>query len=67
MSSTFYDDLTDLLGNLVDESKMQRDYQPDVPNAEAYAVDYRIEGRDVPLFLHGVPNCDKATARGHCA
>ena len=61
VGSTFYDDLADLLGNLVDESKMERDYQPAVPNAEAYTVDYRIEGRDdVPLFLHGVPNRDKA-------
>lgn len=60
VGSTFYDDLANLLGNLVDESKMQRDYQPEVPNAEAYTVDYRIEGREAPLFLHGVPNRDKA-------
>lgn len=39
---------------------MERDYRPDIPNAEAYTVDYRIEGRDAPLFLHGVPNRDKA-------
>ena len=60
VGSTFYDDLADLLGTLVDESKMERDYRPDVPNAEAYTVDYCIEGRDAPLFLHGVPNRDKA-------
>ena len=60
VGSTFYDDLADLLGNLVDESKMERNYQPDVPNAEAYTVDYRIEGREAPLFLYGVPNRDKA-------
>ena len=61
VGSTFYDDLATLLGDLVDESKMQRDYQPDVPNGEAYPVDYRIEGReDAPLFLYGVPNRDKA-------
>lgn len=61
VGSTFYEDLADLLGNLVDESKMERDHQPAVPNAEAYTVDYRIEGRDhVPLFLHGVPNREKA-------
>ena len=35
---------------------MERDYLPEVPNAEAYPVDYRIEGSgDVPLFLYGVP------------
>ena len=60
VGSTFYDDLADLLGNLVDESKMERNYQPDAPNAEAYTVDYRIEGREAPLFLYGVPNRDKA-------
>ena len=45
----------------MDEDKVQRDHQPDVPNAQAYPVDYRIEGKgDVPLFLYGVPNRDKA-------
>ena len=40
---------------------MQRDYYPDVPNAEAYPVDYRIEGSSgTPLFVYGVPNRDKA-------
>ena len=61
VGSTFYDDLADLLSHLVDEDKFQPDYRPDVPNAEAYLVDYRIEGKDgVPLFLYGVPNRDKA-------
>ena len=61
VGSTFYDDLADLLGNLVDESKMQRDYKPEVPNGSVYPVDYRIEGREgLPLFLYGVPNRDKA-------
>ncbi len=61
VGSTFYDDLADSLTGLVDESRMQRDYEPDVPNAEAYPVDYRIEGKSgVPLFVYGVPNRDKA-------
>lgn len=61
IGSTFYDDLADLICRLLDEDKVQRDFQPDVPNAPSYAVDYRIEGRDgVPLFLYGVPNRDKA-------
>ena len=61
VDSTFYDDLADLLSHLVDEDKFQLDYRPDVPNADAYHVDYRIEGKDgVPLFLYGVPNRDKA-------
>ena len=61
VGSTFYDDLADCLTGLVDEAKVQRDYEPDVPNADAYPVDYRIEGKNgVPLFVYGVPNRDKA-------
>ena len=61
VGSTFYDDLADCLTGFVDEAKMQRDYQPDVPNAEAYLVDFQIEGKDgIPLFVYGVPNRDKA-------
>ncbi len=61
VGSTFYDDLADCLTGFVDESKMERDYQADVPNAEAYPVDFRFEGKDgVPLFVYGVPNRDKA-------
>ena len=45
VGSTFYDDLADSLTSLVDESKIERDYKPDVPNAEAYPADYRIEGK----------------------
>ena len=61
VGSTFYDDLADCLTGFVDEAKMQAEYQPEVPNAEAYSVDYRIEGKSgVPLFVYGVPNRDKA-------
>ena len=62
VSSTFYDDLAELLTGLVPADKIRRDYEhPDAPNASAYRVDYRIEGKDaIPLFLYGVPNRDKA-------
>ncbi len=61
VGSTFYDDLADLLFNRIDEEKIERDYLPPVPNAQAYPVDYRIEGKSGhPLFLYGVPNRDKA-------
>lgn len=61
VGSTFYDDLADLLSNQIDEAKIERDYLPPVPNAQAYPVDYRIEGKSgLPLFLYGVPNRDKA-------
>ena len=53
--------MADYLAGFVDESKLDRDYLPEVPNADAYPVDYRIEGKSgVPLFLYGVPNRDKA-------
>ncbi len=59
--ATFYDDLADLLHSLVAEEKIQAEYFPeDLPDPEAYCVDYRIEGQDDPLFLYGVPNRDKA-------
>ena len=61
VKSTFYDDLAEQLKNLIDEDKMQADYVPEeVPNPEAYLVDYKIEGKfGIPLFLYGVPNRDK--------
>ena len=61
VGSTFYDDLADILSNLVDETKIHKDYLPDVPNQRAYPVDYCIDGKDgFPVFLYGVPNRDKA-------
>ena len=61
VGSTFYDDLADYLTSFVADDRMEKDYLPAVPNAEAYPVDYRIEGKSgVPLFLYGVPNRDKA-------
>ncbi len=61
VGSTFYDDLADFLSNFVDESKLEKDYLAEVPNADAYPVDYRIEGKSgIPLFLYGIPNRDKA-------
>ena len=61
VGSTFYDDLADVLSNIVDETKMHKDYLPEVPNSRAYPVDYRIDGKEgLPVFLYGVPNRDKA-------
>ncbi len=59
--STFYDDLADMLRGMIDSEKIAPEYVPeDVPNADAYRVDYCIEGRnDRPLFLYGLPNRDK--------
>ena len=61
VGSTFYDDLADLLTSLIDKSHIQRDYQPAVPNSDAYRVDYMIKGsHENQVFLYGVPNRDKA-------
>lgn len=62
VQSTFYDDLADVLNSRIDADKIQADYLPEeLPNPEAYRVDYRIKGKfDIPLFLYGVPNRDKA-------
>lgn len=61
IGSTFYDDLTNLISNYVDDTKIQLDYQPNVPNPQNYQVDYCIEGKNnLPVFLYGVPNRDKA-------
>ncbi len=61
VGSTFYDDLADCLFGLIDEAKLERDFVPNVPNGEAYPVDYRIDNSSgTPLFIYGVPNRDKA-------
>lgn len=61
VGSTFYDDLHEIITGLIDAEKITRSYSPEVPNSDAYTVDYYIEGKnDVPLFLYGVPNRDKA-------
>ena len=61
-TSTFYDDLADLLFQTADEERIQRDHLlPELPNAEAYPIDYRMEGKSGgQVFLYGVPNRDKA-------
>ncbi len=62
VASTFYEDLYEQIVNVVPEEKVLRDYVvPELPNAEIYPVDYRIEGKhDTQLFLFGIPNRDKA-------
>lgn len=60
-ASTFYADLAALILRSADPQAVQRDHSPDVPHAELYVVDYRIDGRNAaPLFVFGVPNRDKA-------
>ena len=60
--STFYDDLAGLILQTVNEQQVERDHLlPDIPNSEAYPVDYRFKGKGGgQVFLYGVPNRDKA-------
>lgn len=58
---TFYEDLRELLRSIVEAERIHEGYfVPDVPRADEYPVDYRIDGGSSPLFLFGVPNRDKA-------
>lgn len=60
-ASTFYAELSEMLFRCVDPQTVQRDHATDVPDAELYLVDYRIDGRNAaPLFVFGVPHRDKA-------
>lgn len=59
--STFYEDLLEILHQIVDPNSIEKDYiYTDMPNAEDYPVDFRIESKADPLFLFGIPNRDKA-------
>lgn len=60
-TSKFFAELSVLLFRCVDPQTVQRYHFPDVPNAELYLVDYRIDcGNAAPLFVFGVPHRDKA-------
>ena len=61
-ASTFYENLADLILQTADEEQIQRDHVlPDIPNPEAYPIDYRLPGKSGgQVFLYGVPNRDKA-------
>ena len=59
--STFYEDLKKQLFKIIPEEKIKKDYLYDqMENANDYPIDYRIDGKQAPLFLFGVPNKDKA-------
>ena len=59
---TFYEDLNDLILQMTGEEQIRRDHLlPDIPNAERYPVDYRLQGKSgCQVFLYGIPNRDKA-------
>ena len=59
--STFYDDLQERLLQLLPLETIIKNYvAAELENAADYRVDYRIEGKNGPFFLFGIPNKDKA-------
>lgn len=59
--STFYEDLRELLKELVGEERLKESYVvPEVARASEYAVDFYVSGGSMPLYLFGVPSRDKA-------
>ena len=59
--STFYDDLKESLFRVVPAEKIIRDYLYEgIENASDYPIDYKIEGKEAPVYLFGIPNKDKA-------
>ena len=62
VTSTFYEDLHELVFTILDKEVVESDYiPPEVPNANHYPVDYRFEGKDGrSVFLYGIPGRDKA-------
>lgn len=59
--NTFYEDLRERLGKLVDGDRLHEGYVvPGVAGGQDYPVDFFISGGDLPLYLFGVPNRDKA-------
>lgn len=61
VASTFYEDLKERLYGLVAVEKIERDYViPGQRDADAYLIDFRVEGKRAPVFLFGIPGRDKA-------
>ena len=61
-ANVFHEDLKSRILSVVgDEEKITTDYVcEEIPKAELYKIDYRIEGKDKPLFLFGIHNANKA-------
>ncbi|QWR77151.1 DUF1828 domain-containing protein [Candidatus Magnetomonas plexicatena] len=59
--STFYEDLREQLLKIVPEDKITEEYFcTEIEQAKDYPIDYKIDGKDAPLFLFGIPGKDKA-------
>jgi hypothetical protein len=58
--STFYENLQEIIFKTVDNDKVCPDYIYDaMPDAKDYPIDYKIEAKEEPLFVFGIPGRDK--------
>lgn len=58
---TFYEDLKKTIVKIVPEEKITENYtNPDFQQGKDYEVDFKIEAKNDPIYLFGVPNKDKA-------
>lgn len=61
VENTFYEDLEERIYNIVNPEKIIKNYvYVEIESADDYPIDYMIQGDEVPLFLFGVGNKDKA-------
>jgi hypothetical protein len=61
VASTFYEDLKELLYQMVEPEKITPNYViSGESNAEDYMIDYRLPGRRAQLFVMGIATRDKA-------
>lgn len=61
VASTFYDDLKEMLFDLIPEDKIREDYVvPEFSGGDSYPVDYRIQTAKSQIFMFGIANRDKA-------
>lgn len=60
-TNTFYDDLRELIFKHVDPELITENFLiKDLPESQNYPVDYFIKTKNIPLYLFGVGNKDKA-------
>jgi len=60
VESTFYEDLYARIGEAVPQQHIERDYVvPGIRDAENYTVDYFVPGKNLPLYIYGVPDKSK--------
>lgn len=59
VESTFYEDLEKTLEEILGD-RLKRNYFAEIPNSEAYPIDYAVAEGGMPLYIFGVSNKEKA-------